>query len=71
VAKRKFVALVRFSVVLLKGMKMDFKEEATSLAGNLKDLSASILEIGSDSLSFEDIEKAGSDLSVSTSRTED
>jgi hypothetical protein len=48
VAKREFLALVVFFAVLLKGMKINFKGEATSLAGNLEELLASILEIRSD-----------------------
>jgi hypothetical protein len=52
-------------------MKIDFRGEAASLARNLEELSASIMETGSDSLSFDVIEKLGSDSFVSTSRTED
>jgi hypothetical protein len=48
VAKREFLALVVFFAVLLKGMKINFKGGATSLAGNLEELLASILEIRSD-----------------------
>ena len=71
VAKREFLALVGFFAVLLKCMKIDFRGEAASLARNLEELSASIMETGSNSLSFDVIEKLGSDSFVSTSRTED
>jgi hypothetical protein len=36
VAKREFLALVGFFAVFLKGMKMEFKWEATSLAGKAR-----------------------------------
>jgi hypothetical protein len=60
VAKGEFVALVVFFTVLLKGMKIDYRGQVVRLVRNLEELSASILEIGSDSLSFEGIDKAGS-----------
>jgi hypothetical protein len=71
VAKGEFVALLRFFVLLLKGMKVDFKGETATLARNLEELSASKMKTESDSLSFEDIEKAATNSFVSISRTED